>query len=438
MDFDDCKGKKILDFKISNFKISYCSHALFSSTIECGETKFATIPQFNNKQFNNSLFLHKIRAMNFNIVSNDPKSVARAGVLNTDHGLIETPIFMPVGTAGTVKACHIRDVHDEVKAQIILGNTYHLYLRPGLEVLEAAGGLHKFNGWDRPILTDSGGFQVFSLTGIRKMKEEGVTFQSHIDGSRHLFTPEKVMDIQRSIGADIIMAFDECTPGTADYQYAKPSMERTHRWLDRCFERFNATEPKYGYEQALFPIVQGCVYRDLREQSAEYIASKNAVGNAIGGLAVGEPTEKMYEMIELVNVILPKDRPRYLMGVGTPANILEGISRGVDMFDCVMPTRNGRNGMIFTSEGIINIKNEKWKFDFSPVDPNGETFVDIQYTRAYLRHLFVAGEILGPMIASLHNIGFYLWLVRESRRHIIAGDFAEWRDMMLKRVTNRL
>ena len=438
MDFDDCKGKKILDFKISNFKISYCSHALFSSTIECGETKFATIPQFNNKQFNNSLFLHKIRAMNFNIVSNDPKSAARAGVLNTDHGLIETPIFMPVGTAGTVKACHIRDVHDEVKAQIILGNTYHLYLRPGLEVLEAAGGLHKFNGWDRPILTDSGGFQVFSLTGIRKMKEDGVTFQSHIDGSRHLFTPEKVMDIQRSIGADIIMAFDECTPGTADYQYAKPSMERTHRWLDRCFERFNATEPKYGYEQALFPIVQGCVYRDLREQSAEYIASKNAVGNAIGGLAVGEPTEKMYEMIELVNAILPKDRPRYLMGVGTPANILEGISRGVDMFDCVMPTRNGRNGMIFTSEGIINIKNEKWKFDFSPVDPNGETFVDIQYTRAYLRHLFVAGEILGPMIASLHNIGFYLWLVRESRRHIIAGDFAEWRDMMLKRVTNRL
>ena len=438
MDFDDCKGKKILDFKISNFKISYCSHALFSSTIKCGETKFATIPQFNNKQFNNSLFLHKIRAMNFNIISNDPKSAARAGVLNTDHGLIETPIFMPVGTAGTVKACHIRDVHDEVKAQIILGNTYHLYLRPGLEVLEAAGGLHKFNGWDRPILTDSGGFQVFSLTGIRKMKEEGVTFQSHIDGSRHLFTPEKVMDIQRSIGADIIMAFDECTPGTADYQYAKPSMERTHRWLDRCFERFNATEPKYGYEQALFPIVQGCVYRDLREQSAEYIASKNAVGNAIGGLAVGEPTEKMYEMIELVNAILPKDRPRYLMGVGTPANILEGISRGVDMFDCVMPTRNGRNGMIFTSEGIINIKNEKWKFDFSPVDPNGETFVDIQYTRAYLRHLFVAGEILGPMIASLHNIGFYLWLVRESRRHIIAGDFAEWRDMMLKKVTNRL
>ena len=384
------------------------------------------------------VFLRKIRAMNFDIVSNDPKSNARAGVLHTGHGPIETPIFMPVGTAGTVKACHIRDVRDEVKAQIILGNTYHLYLRPGLEVLEVAGGLHKFNGWDRPILTDSGGFQVFSLTGIRKMKEEGVTFQSHIDGSRHLFTPENVMDIQRSIGADIIMAFDECTPGTADYQYAKPSMERTHRWLDRCIDRFEATEPKYGYEQALFPIVQGCVYRDLREQSAEYIASKNAVGNAIGGLAVGEPTETMYEMIELVNAILPKDKPRYLMGVGTPANILEGISRGVDMFDCVMPTRNGRNGMIFTSEGIINLKNEKWKMDFSPVDPNGETFVDTQYTRAYLRHLFVAGEILGPMIASLHNIGFYLWLVREARKHIIGGDFAEWRDVMLQKVTRRL
>ena len=399
-DFDDCKDRKIVAKKV--------------------------------------VLLRKITTMNFIIAANDPKSNARAGVLNTDHGPIETPIFMPVGTAGTVKACHLRDVRDEVKAQIILGNTYHLYLRPGLDVLETAGGLHKFNGWDCPILTDSGGFQVFSLTGIRKMKEEGVTFQSHIDGSRHLFTPERVMDIQRSIGADIIMAFDECTPGTADYKYAKPSMERTHRWLDRCFERFNATEPKYGYEQALFPIVQGCVYRDLREQSAEYIASKNAVGNAIGGLAVGEPTETMYEMIELVNTILPKDKPRYLMGVGTPANILEGISRGVDMFDCVMPTRNGRNGMIFTSEGIINIKNEKWKLDFSPVDPNGETFVDAQYTRAYLRHLFVAGEILGPMIASLHNIGFYLWLVREARKHIVAGDFTEWRDVMLQKVTRRL
>ena len=399
---------------------------------------FLALADTEKTQSKKVVLLRKITTMKFTIASNDPKSNARAGVLNTDHGPIETPIFMPVGTAGTVKAFHLRDVRDEVKAQIILGNTYHLYLRPGLDVLEAAGGLHKFNGWDRPILTDSGGFQVFSLTGIRKMKEEGVTFQSHIDGSRHLFTPERVMDIQRSIGADIMMAFDECTPGTADYKYAKPSMERTHRWLDRCIEQFNATEPKYGYEQALFPIVQGCVYRDLREESAEYIASKNADGNAIGGLAVGEPTETMYEMIELVNTILPKDKPRYLMGVGTPANILEGISRGVDMFDCVMPTRNGRNGMIFTSEGIINLKNEKWKLDFSPVDPNGETFVDAQYTRAYLRHLFVAGEILGPMIASLHNIGFYLWLVREARKHIIAGDFAEWRDVMLQKVTRRL
>ncbi len=376
--------------------------------------------------------------MKFTITSNDPKSSARAGVLQTDHGPIETPIFMPVGTAGTVKACHIRDVKDEVKAQIILGNTYHLYLRPGLEVLESVGGLHKFNGWDRPILTDSGGFQVFSLTGIRKMKEEGVEFRSHIDGSKHMFTPERVMDIERSIGADIMMAFDECTPGTADYNYAKQSMERTHRWLDRCVKRFSETEPLYGYYQSLFPIVQGCVYRDLREKSAEYIASKNADGNAIGGLAVGEPTEKMYEMIELVNTILPKDKPRYLMGVGTPANILEGISRGVDMFDCVMPTRNGRNGMLFTSEGIMNMKNEKRKFDFSPIDPNGETFVDTQYSRAYLRHLFVSGESLGPMIASLHNIGFYLWLVREARKHIIVGDFAEWRNMMLVKVTTRL
>lgn len=376
--------------------------------------------------------------MKFTVAANDPKSSARAGLLQTDHGSIETPIFMPVGTAGTVKACHIRDVKDEVKAQIILGNTYHLYLRPGLDVLETVGGLHKFNGWDRPILTDSGGFQVFSLTGIRKMKEEGVEFRSHIDGSKHMFTPERVMDIERSIGADIMMAFDECTPGTADYNYAKQSMERTHRWLDRCVQRFDDTEPLYGYQQSLFPIVQGCVYRDLRERSAEYIASKNADGNAIGGLAVGEPAEKMYEMIELVNTILPKDKPRYLMGVGTPANILEGISRGVDMFDCVMPTRNGRNGMIFTSEGIMNMKNEKWKYDFSPVDPNGETFVDAQYSRAYLRHLFVSGESLGPMIASLHNIGFYLWLVREARKHIVAGDFAEWRDIMLVKVTTRL
>lgn len=376
--------------------------------------------------------------MQFSLTANDSKSAARAGLLETDHGSIETPIFMPVGTVGSVKACHIRDIRDEVKAQIILGNTYHLYLRPGPEVLEAVGGLHRFNGWDRAILTDSGGFQVFSLTGIRKMKEEGVEFQSHIDGSRHLFTPERVMDIERSIGADIMMAFDECAPGTSDYHYAKQSMERTHRWLDRCVKRFSETEPKYGYRQALFPIVQGCVYRDLRMQSAEYIASKGADGNAIGGLAVGDPTETMYEMIELVNAILPKDKPRYLMGVGTPANLLEGISRGVDMFDCVMPTRNGRNGMIFTSEGIINLRNEKWKDDFSPVDPDGETFVDVQYSKAYLRHLFIAGEMLGPMIASLHNLGFYLWLVREARRHIVAGNFAIWRDNMLPKVSRRL
>ena len=376
--------------------------------------------------------------MKFQLQTTDTKSNARAGLLTTDHGVIETPIFMPVGTVGSVKCCHFRDVRDEAKAQIILGNTYHLYLRPGLDVLEACGGLHRFNGWDRPILTDSGGFQVFSLTGIRKMKEEGVVFQSHIDGSKHLFSPERVMDIERSIGADIMMAFDECTPGTADYNYAKQSMERTHRWLDRCEKRFSETNPKYDYNQSLFPIVQGCIYRDLREKSAEYIASKNADGNAIGGLAVGEPTEKMYEMIELVNTILPKDKPRYLMGVGTPANILEGIERGVDMFDCVMPTRNGRNGMIFTSEGIINIKNEKWRYDFSPVDPNGETFVDTQYTKAYLRHLIIQKELLGPMIASLHNIGFYLWLVRQARQHIIDGDYTSWKAMMIPKITARL
>ena len=375
--------------------------------------------------------------MNFTIAANDPKSNARAGVLNTDHGPIETPIFMPVGTAGTVKACHLRDVRDEVKAQIILGNTYHLYLRPGLDVLEAAGGLHKFNGWDRPILTDSGGFQVFSLTGIRKMKEEGVTFQSHIDGSRHLFTPERVMDIQRSIGADIMMAFDECTPGTADYKYAKPSMERTHRWLDRCMEWFNATEPKYGYEQALFPIVQGCVYRDLREQSAEYIASKNAVGNAIGGLAVGEPTEVMYEMIELVNTILPKDKPRYLMGVGTPANILESISRGVDMFDCVMPTRNGRNAMLFTYQGTMNIRNKKWEKDFSPIDADG-CEIDRLHSKAYLHHLFKAQELLAMQIASIHNLAFYLRLVGDARKHIEQGDFTTWKASVIHQLGQRI
>lgn len=376
--------------------------------------------------------------MKYKLLKTDDKSAARAGLISTDHGDIETPIFMPVGTVGSVKACHITDVGDDIKAQIILGNTYHLYLRPGTEVLQAAGGLHKFNAWDKPILTDSGGFQVFSLTGIRKMKEEGVTFQSHIDGSRHLFSPETVMDIQRSIGADIIMAFDECTPGTADYNYARQSMERTHRWLDRCLVRFGETEPLYGYGQSLFPIVQGCVYPDLRLKSAEFAASKNCDGIAIGGLAVGEPTEKMYEMIEVVNGILPTDRPRYLMGVGTPANILEAISRGVDMFDCVMPTRNGRNGMLFTSEGIINIKNEMWKRDFSPIDENGTSFVDRQYSKAYLRHLIISKEILGSMIASQHNLAFYLNLVKEARKHILSGDFTQWRDAVLPKIQTRI
>lgn len=376
--------------------------------------------------------------MKYKLLKTDDKSAARAGLISTDHGDIETPIFMPVGTVGSVKACHITDVGDDIKAQIILGNTYHLYLRPGTEVLQAVGGLHKFNAWNKPILTDSGGFQVFSLTGIRKMKEEGVTFQSHIDGSRHLFSPETVMDIQRSIGADIIMAFDECTPGTADYNYARQSMERTHRWLDRCLVRFGETEPLYGYGQSLFPIVQGCVYPDLRLKSAEFAASKNCDGIAIGGLAVGEPTEKMYEMIEVVNGILPTDRPRYLMGVGTPANILEAISRGVDMFDCVMPTRNGRNGMLFTSEGIINIKNEMWKRDFSPIDENGTSFVDRQYSKAYLRHLIISKEILGSMIASQHNLAFYLNLVKEARKHILSGDFTQWRDAVLPKIQTRI
>jgi queuine tRNA-ribosyltransferase len=376
--------------------------------------------------------------MNFTLLQTDQHSNARAGVINTDHGDILTPIFMPVGTAGSVKALHIRDVADDVHAQIILGNTYHLYLRPGLDVLEQAGGLHKFNGWKRPILTDSGGYQVYSLTERRKLKEEGVTFQSHIDGSKHLFTPERVMDIERIIGADIMMAFDECPPYPSEYEYAKNSMHLTHRWLDRCFDRFNATEPKYGYQQALFPIVQGSTYRDLRVQSAEYIAAKGAEGNAIGGVAVGEPSELMYEMTELVCSILPKDRPRYLMGVGTPANILESIALGVDMFDCVMPTRNGRNGMLFTSQGIINIKNEKWKNDFSPIDKEGISFVDSHYSKAYLRHLFVAKEILGPMIASNHNLAFYLWLVGEARNHIIQGDFVEWKNKMVKQLQVRL
>ena len=376
--------------------------------------------------------------MRYTLVKNDAKSNARAGVITTDHGEIETPIFMPVGTVGSVKGVGVNDLENDVKAQIILGNTYHLYLRPGLEVLEECGGLHKFNSWEHPILTDSGGFQVFSLTGIRKMKEEGVEFRSHIDGSKHLFTPERVMDIERTIGADIMMAFDECTPGTADYRYAKLSMERTHRWLDRCVDRFNSTEPKYGYRQSLFPIVQGCTYADLRTRSAEYIASKGCDGNAIGGLAVGEPTETMYEMIEVVNAILPKDKPRYLMGVGTPANIIEAISRGVDMFDCVMPTRNGRNGMIFTSEGIINIKNERWKNDFSPIDANGSSFVDTHYSKDYLRHLIISKELLGAVIASVHNLAFYLQLVKTARKHIIEGDFTQWRDMILPKLTSRI
>ena len=376
--------------------------------------------------------------MRYTLVKNDAKSNARAGVITTDHGEIETPIFMPVGTVGSVKGVGVNDLENDIKAQIILGNTYHLYLRPGLEVLEECGGLHKFNSWEHPILTDSGGFQVFSLTGIRKMKEEGVEFRSHIDGSKHLFTPERVMDIERTIGADIMMAFDECTPGTADYRYAKLSMERTHRWLDRCVDRFNSTEPKYGYRQSLFPIVQGCTYADLRTRSAEYIASKGCDGNAIGGLAVGEPTETMYEMIEVVNAILPKDKPRYLMGVGTPANIIEAISRGVDMFDCVMPTRNGRNGKIFTSEGIINIKNERWKNDFSPIDANGSSFVDTHYSKAYLRHLIISKELLGAVIASVHNLAFYLQLVKTARKHIIEGDFTQWRDMILPKLTSRI
>jgi len=376
--------------------------------------------------------------MNFQLTAKDAHSNARAGIINTDHGAIATPVFMPVGTAGTVKAVHMRDVDEDVKARIILGNTYHLYLRPGLDVLQKAGGLHKFNGWSKPILTDSGGYQVYSLSARRKMKEEGVVFQSHIDGSRHMFSPEGVMDIQRTIGADIIMAFDECTPYPCDYDYAVKSMELTHRWLDRCIRRFNETDGLYGYEQTLFPIVQGSTYRDLRIRSAEKIASCAAGGNAIGGLAVGEPVETMYELTELVCNILPENKPRYLMGVGTPVNILEGISQGVDMFDCVMPTRNGRNGMIFTQNGIINLRNEKWKSDFSPLDPDGASFVDSAYNRAYVRHLFVAGEILGPMIASQHNIAFYLWLVDEARKKITEGTFAVWKAAMVKKLGQRL
>lgn len=376
--------------------------------------------------------------MQFDLIKSDDKSSARAGLIETDHGNIETPIFMPVGTAGTVKGVHLRDVKEDVKADIILGNTYHLYLRPGLNIIEEAGGLHKFNGWDRPILTDSGGYQVYSLADRRKLTPKGVTFQSHIDGSRHLFSPEAVIDIQRSIGADIIMAFDECTPYPCDYNYAKKSLDTTHDWLKRCISRFDESKPKYGYDQSLFPIVQGSTYRDLRKISAETIASHNAEGNAIGGLSVGEPHELMYEMTELVCGILPIDKPRYLMGVGTPENILESIALGIDMFDCVMPTRNGRNGMLFTKNGIINIKNKKWEDNFNPIDTEGTSFVDQQYSKAYLRHLFVAKEMLGGMIASLHNLSFYLWLVREARKHIIEGDFSDWKTKMVKQVSQRL
>lgn len=376
--------------------------------------------------------------MNFTLSAKDKNSAARAGVLTTDHGVIETPIFMPVGTAGTVKAVHTRELRDDVQAQIILGNTYHLYLRPGTEILRQAGGLHRFNGWDGPILTDSGGFQVFSLTDNRKITEEGATFRSHIDGSKHLFTPENVMDIQRVIGADIIMAFDECPPGQSDYQYAKKSLELTQRWLERCIRRFDETEPLYGYRQSLFPIVQGCVYKELRERAAEHAVALDREGYAIGGLAVGEPAEDMYEMIEVVNAILPAEKPRYLMGVGTPENILEAIALGVDMFDCVMPTRNGRNGMLFTTEGVINIKNKKWESDFSPIDPAGLSFVDTCYSKAYLRHLIKADEILGLQICSIHNLSFYLWLVKEARKHILEGDFSEWKTGILKKITTRL
>lgn len=376
--------------------------------------------------------------MFFQLQHSDPGSKARAGVITTNHGEIETPIFMPVGTVASVKGVHQTELRDDVEAQIILGNTYHLYLRPGTAILQKAGGLHQFMNWQRPILTDSGGFQVYSLGDIRKITEEGAKFKSHIDGSAHLFTPEGVMDIQREIGADIIMAFDECTPYPCDSKYATNSMHLTHRWLDRCITRIDETEPLYGYQQFLFPIVQGSTYPELRKQSAEYIAQKNCVGNAIGGLSVGEPHEDMYAMTDLVCDILPQEKPRYLMGVGTPANILESIALGVDMFDCVMPTRNARNGMLFTSEGIINIKNKKWADDFSPIDPKGTSFVDSTYSRAYLRHLFAANEYLAKQIATLHNLGFYLWLVKEARKQIIAGTFAGWKNTMVQKVQTRL
>ena len=376
--------------------------------------------------------------MKFTLQHKDSVTKARACEIVTDHGIIQTPIFMPVGTAAAMKGIFHRDVRDEAKAQIILANTYHLYLRPGMKILEEAGGVHRFSTWDKPMLTDSGGFQVFSLAACRKLKEEGCHFQSHIDGSRHLFTPESVIDTERTIGADIMMAFDECPPGDAPKEYAAKSLALTERWLDRCFNQYHKTQPKYGHYQSLFPIVQGCGYPDLRAKAAENVLQYNADGYAIGGLAVGEPTEVMYAMIEVVNAILPTVKPRYLMGVGTPINILEGIARGVDMFDCVMPTRNGRNGQLFTSEGVINIRNKKWENDFSPIDANGTTFVDHQYSKAYLHHLVVCGEMLAAQIASLHNTGFYLWLVGEARRHIIAGDFASWKTMMVEKLGRRL
>jgi queuine tRNA-ribosyltransferase len=376
--------------------------------------------------------------MKFELKTTDPRSSARAGTVFTDHGEIQTPIFMPVGTAGSVKAIHQRELENDIQAEIILGNTYHLYLRPGMDTLEKAGGLHKFNGWNKPILTDSGGYQVYSLAENRKIVEEGVTFKSHIDGSKHHFTPENVVDVQRTIGADIIMAFDECTPYPCEYRYAKDSLLLTHQWLKRCVTRMNTTEPKYGHTQALFPIVQGSVYKDLREESASFIAAQDQPGNAIGGLSVGEPHEDMYAMTSLVCAILPKDKPRYLMGVGTPENILECIALGIDMFDCVLPTRNARNGMLFTTQGIINIRNEKWKQDFSPIDAALGGYASTFYSKAYLRHLVINKEILGAQIASIHNLTFYLWLVKEARKQILEGTFASWKDVMVKKVSARL
>jgi len=376
--------------------------------------------------------------MKFDLLKKDPLSKARAGSITTDHGVIETPIFMPVGTVASVKGVHQRELKEDINPDIILGNTYHLYLRPQTEILEKAGGLHKFMNWDRNILTDSGGYQVYSLSANRKIKEEGVKFKSHIDGSYHFFTPENVMEIQRTIGADIIMAFDECTPYPCDYRYAQRSMHMTHRWLDRCVNHLEKVPTKYGYDQTFFPIVQGSTYKDLRRQSAEYIANSNQQGNAIGGLSVGEPAEEMYAMTEVVCEVLPEDKPRYLMGVGTPINILENIALGIDMFDCVMPTRNARNGMLFTANGTINIKNKKWADDFSPIDEMAITYVDTEYTKAYLRHLFAANEYLGKQIATIHNLGFYMWLVREARKHILAGDFRTWKEMMVKNMSQRL